>query len=130
MSDDESTYTHTATTDGETTTGTTVTTETVTTENTTAATASETPIAAAAMAQVVYVGPKLRTPFPVMPKTIFRGALPVPLATAVAADEDLAACFVPVDGFGAALVALKRDGTAISRSEAAVSARYVTKKEG
>jgi hypothetical protein len=134
MPDDESTDTQTATTDGETTMESTVTTETATTATTIATTASETStstvVASTATAQVVYVGPKLRTPYPVVPKTIFRGALPMPLAAALADDEDLAACFVPVDDFGAALVALKRDGTAISRSVAAVTARYVTKKEG
>ena len=83
----------------------------------------------AAPAQVVYVGPKLRSPYPVYPRTVFRGDLPGPLATAVAADADLAACFVPVRDLGAALASLKRAGSALSRSTAAVTANYLKKKE-
>lgn len=77
------------------------------------------------LAQVVYVGPRLTgKPFPVNPKTIFRGPLPKPLAKAMAADADLAALFVPVSDFGSALLALRRAGSAISRSALSVATTY------
>ena len=85
----------------------------------------------AAGPQVVYVGPRLPAkPYPVAPKTIFRGDLPKPLAKAVKADADLAALFVPVEEFGAALVSLRNPATALSRSAAAVTAKYASRKEG
>lgn len=85
----------------------------------------------AAGPQVVYVGPRLPAkPYPVAPKTIFRGDLPKPLAKAVKADADLAALFVSVEEFGAALVSLRNPATALSRSVAAVTARYLAAKEG
>lgn len=127
MSDDETLETQTATTG-----------ETVTKEPTASATAaagtetgSTTAAATAAttVPQVVYVGPKLRTPYPVAPLTIFRGALPPPLATAVATDEDLAACFVQVADLGTAKIRLKNASTALARSVAAVATKYLQKKE-
>ena len=85
----------------------------------------------AAGPQVVYVGPRLPAkPYPVAPKTIFRGDLPKPLAKAVKADADLAALFVSVEEFGVALVSLRNPATALSRSVAAVTARYLAAKEG
>ena len=89
-----------------------------------AETTVETSPAAASSPQKIYVGPKLRQPYPVKPLTIFRGTLPVPLAAAVAADADLAACFVAVSEYGAAKSRLKNSATALARSVAAVKARY------
>ncbi|MHC1791789.1 hypothetical protein [Solidesulfovibrio sp.] len=96
----------------------------------TAAAATESPVlaAAAAPAQVLYVGPRLLRPFPVGPRTIYRGPLPVPLAMAVAADPDLAALFVPVADAGQALRTVAMPGTALARAATAVSAKYLRKE--
>jgi hypothetical protein len=88
------------------------------------------PVAEATPAQVLYVGPRLQRPFPVGSRTIFRGALPAPLAKAVAADADLAALFVPVAETGSALRAVTQQGSALCRAAAAVSDKYLTRKEG
>lgn len=115
----------------------TIVTTTDTTEETTATTAATAVIETAATeetsapavvavvkAQCIYVGPKLHKPFPVFPKTIFRGDLPKPLAAAVAVDHDLAACFVPVSELGVVKIRLKDAASALARSVAAVAARY------
>ena len=88
------------------------------------------PVAEATPPQVLYVGPRLLRPFPVGARTIFRGALPAPLAKAVAADADLAALFVPVAETGSALKAVTQQGSALCRAAAAVSDKYLTRKEG
>lgn len=85
---------------------------------------------AAGPGQVVYVGPRLLRPFPVGPLAVFRGVLPSPLAKAVAADADLAALFVPVVEAGTALRTVTQRGSALQRAAAAVTAKYVTRKEG
>jgi len=124
MTDDETLETQTATT------GETTTTETMTAENETVGTAvASTVSATATVSQVVYVGPRLHFPYPVARLTIFRGSLPAPLAAIVAADEDLAACFVPVADLGAAKARSGDPATSLARSVVAVTAKYL-KKEG
>lgn len=122
--DTATTATTSETTEQAETAGTTTTASEAEATTSEATTATET----TATMHVVYVGPRLRKPFPLTPKTIFRQALPKPLAAAVAADADLAALFVPVSEFGAALTALKRPATVLSRSLTAVTARYIQTK--
>lgn len=95
-----------------------------------AAVAEPSPVPEEKPGQVLYVGPRLPRPFPVGKLTIFRGPLPAPLAGAVAGDPDLAALFVPVAEGGQALKDVARQGSALWRAAAAVTDKYVARKEG
>lgn len=75
---------------------------------------------------VMYVGPSLKRPYPVLSGTVFSGGIvPEPVAQAADANADLAALLVPVSQVGAARKALKDPNSDLARASAAVAAKGV-----
>lgn len=75
---------------------------------------------------VMYVGPSLKRPYPVLARTVFTGGVaPEELATAADASANLAALLVPVSQVGAARKALKDPNSDLARAFAAVAAKGV-----
>lgn len=92
------------------------------------------PAAAPAPANVpasplMYVGPPLRTPFPVATGTPFPNGLPVPLQAAVDADADLKALFVPLAQAGAALRQLEKGAGDLVKPAKTVAKQYARRKQ-
>ncbi len=75
---------------------------------------------------VMYIGPPLKRPYPVLSGTVFAGGVvPEELATAADGSTKLAALLVPVSQVGAARKALKDKTSDLARAYSAVAVKGV-----